>query len=192
MLVAKTITSDSGEASGRPQSRPIVGVALGSFVDRDERSLTRVCVLPDAPASVRSKASSRDPTPPNGACREAPRSHQLARRDGGDGGAASRLRRRRQRERPGEFERRVIGGVRGALRVAPAPPAGPPSSSSTAPLPTRAAGTASQAACGVRGIPSSLPRTRCAVSARTRTTSRACSRPSRRPSCSSGTRTAAW
>jgi hypothetical protein len=53
MLVAETSTSDSGEASGRPQSRPIVGVALGSFVDRDERSLMRVCVLRDAPASVR-------------------------------------------------------------------------------------------------------------------------------------------
>ena len=68
-------------------------------------------------------------------------------------------------------------------------PAGPRSSSSTAPSPTRAAGTASQAACGVRGIPSSLPRTRCAVSGRTRTTSRALLATSRRPSCSSGTRT---
>jgi hypothetical protein len=66
MLVAETSTSDSGEASGRPQSRAIVGVALGSFVNRDERSLTRVCVLSDAPASVRSKASFRDHTPPNG------------------------------------------------------------------------------------------------------------------------------
>jgi hypothetical protein len=35
MFVAETSTSDSGEASGRPQSRPIVGVALGSFVDRE-------------------------------------------------------------------------------------------------------------------------------------------------------------
>ncbi len=51
MLVAKTSTSDSREASGRPQSGAIVGVARGSFVDRDERSVTRVCVLPDAPAS---------------------------------------------------------------------------------------------------------------------------------------------
>jgi hypothetical protein len=39
MLVADASTSDSGEASGRPQSRPIVGVALGSFVDRRDGRL---------------------------------------------------------------------------------------------------------------------------------------------------------
>jgi len=42
MLVAGTSTSDSAEAAGRRQSRPTVGVALGSFVDRDEGSLMRV------------------------------------------------------------------------------------------------------------------------------------------------------